>query len=311
MLPTHSHPGRRSRFCVSGGEYCKTVLDYALEFKNYPFIKFLMDHGYIWFDSGNDQEYFQTFGAGTSIERRQIGSIDSGFLYKLKQEDALRVELIALACDHRDIQTLEKLRARENPQLYYRAHYLSALHPDFDGNYNERMVKHIAKANDYVLDYFTEPFKIRDHVNYDDGSKRSHTFMFPYISQLLDYLIIARSQFAETAVKKAIKHNKETYQKLCELILSVKNDPRYEKEYMKDIWIKSCEQDLDFFENGSIVMFRALYSNIDKNNYIDGIITNVPHITKLPTSPALKHLVEELNDSYIKIRDLKEHLEEI
>lgn len=298
---------RADKLILNSDEYCKTVLDYALEFGNYELIKFLMDNHYIWFDSRKDQDYIQTFGAGTSIERRKIGYIDYGLEGKLKTEDELRINLIALAADRKDIKMLNQLRARENPQLYYRAHYLSAQHPDFDSFYNERMVKHIASSSDEVLDYFTDSFEIRDQVRYKDGSNRVHTFLFPYISQLLDLLIAAKSSFTETALKKAIKYNAKTYKRLRELILSVKNDERYSAEYMKDLWVKVCKEDFDFFDDGSIVMFRAIYSDTN----VDGIITNVAHVTKTPSLPRLKSLVDELNESYLHIKNLKEKLGDI
>ncbi len=80
---------------------------------------------------------------------------------------------------------------------------------------------------------------------------------------------------------------------------------------MKDLWIKACEQNLDFHENGDIVMFTAYYSTMNEQNQVDGIITNVAHVTKIPTSPILKHLAEELNESYDAIRNIRDHLEEI
>lgn len=298
---------RTDKLILNSDEYCKTVLDYALEFENYEFMKFLMDNHYIWFDSRKDNDYIETFGAGTSIERRKIGYVDCGLEGKLKTEDELRITLIALATDHNDIKMLNELRARENPQLYYNAHFLNGAHPDFDSVYNERMVKHIASSSEEVLDYFTDSFEIRDHVRYKDGSDRAHTFMFPYISQLLDLLIENESSFAETALKKAIKYNAKTYKRLRELILSVRKDERYSAEYMKDLWIEDCKKDFDFFDNGSIVMFRAIYSRMDAN----GIITNVAHATKTPKPPILKHLVEELNESYANIKNLKENLGDI
>ena len=45
---------RADKLILNSDEYCKTVLDYALEFANYELIKFLMDHNYIWFDSRKD-----------------------------------------------------------------------------------------------------------------------------------------------------------------------------------------------------------------------------------------------------------------
>lgn len=303
---------RADKLILNCDEYCKTVLDYALEFRNYEFIKYLMDKEYIWFDSRKDNDYVLTFGAGTSIERRKVDLVDYGLESKLKKEDELRLNLIALAADNKDIEMLNKLRARENPQLYYRAHYLGVGNQlNFDSCYNERMVKHIASSSEETLDYFTDSFEIRDYVRYKDGSKRVHTFMFPYISRLLDLLIKNKSPFAETALKKALKYNKQTYNRLCELISSVKNDERYAEEYMKDIWKKVCEEDFDFYDNGDIVSFSARVLETPAKNQIIGIITNVAKVTETPFSPILKHLGEELNDSYDNIKNLKEHLEEI
>ncbi len=89
--------------------------------------------------------------------------------------------------------------------------------------------------------------------------------------------------------------------------MSVKNDERYSAEYMKDWWLADCEQALRFFDNGSIVIFSAIFSHGD----IDGMITNVAHATKTPSSPVLKHRVDELNESYCKIKNLKENLGDI
>ena len=173
------------------------------------------------------------------------------------------------------------------------------------------MVKHIASSSEEILDYFTDSFEIRDRFRYKNGSDRVHTFLFPYISQLLDLLIATKSPFAETALKKAIKHNEKTYKRLRELIVSVKNDEYYDKhfpeEYANVLWLADCKRDLYFFDNGSIVMFSATFAHTG----LDGIITNVAHATKMPSSPILKHLVDELNESYLKIKNLKESLEEL
>ena len=302
---------RADKLVLNSDEYGKTVLDYALEFGNYEFIKFLMANKYIWFDSGNDRDYVLTFGAGTSIQRRPSNLIDYDLESQLRFKDELRINLIALAADNNDFGMLTALRARENPQLYFRAHYLSGQHPDFSVGYSERMIKHIAKSSEYVLDYFTDPFEIRDQTRYRDGSSRTHTFMFPYISKLLDQLVATNSKFTETALKKAKKHNDATYKKLRELILAIKNDEEYAPEYRKGLWISICQQDLDFYDDGDIVMFKAFLSPFATMRQIDGIITNVPHVTKIPSSPILKHLAEELNDSYMRIKDITQHLEEI
>ena len=301
---------RADKLILNQDEYCKTVLDYALEFGNYDLLKFLMNKKYIWFDSRNDNDYVINFGAGTSIQKRDI-SFDYGLQAKLNEEDQLRLNLITLAADHNDPTILEELRARENIQMYYLAHYLSGQHPDFEKSYDERMVRHISKSSDEVLDYFTDEFEIRDRVRYKDGRDAKHIYMFPHISELLDFIIEGKSQFAETALKKAIKHNKSTYKKLSELIVKLKNDEYYSQDYMKDLWVKHCKEELSFSDNGNIISFRGIYTSLVSKTSPDGLITNIAHTTKTSTNPIIKHLIEELNDSYNQIKNLNEHIEEL
>lgn len=268
-------------------EYGKTVLDYAIEFSNYEFLKFLMDKNYIWFDSRRDNDYIMTFGAGTSIQR--IKSMDD-LQYKLATEDQLRLNIISLAADHNDLKTLENLRAREIPELYYKAHYLSCKHPDFNAHYDKAMVSHIAKSSCEVLNYFTDPFEIRDQIRYKDGSKRKHTFVFPYISQLLNMLVENNSSFLKTALEKAIVHNEATMEKLSLLIKeSINNDC-----YNSDSWKK----EVDFFKNGNIVSFRDTLA-------VTGIITNIANVTKESKDAQVNRLIKKLNESYNSICNIK------
>jgi hypothetical protein len=145
--------------------------------------------------------------------------------------------------------------------------------------------------------------------------------MFPYISKLLDLLISANSPFAETALKKAIKHNKTTYRRIREQILNIKNDKEFSEEYYierglktcwrSDLWLGCCKDDLRFYENGDIIMFHGFYyTNIVKKP-LKRIYTNVARVTKNPVSPKLRKLAEELNESYLAVKNISEHLEEI
>ena len=281
-------------------EYGKTVLEYAIEFRNYDFLKFLMDKNYIWFDSRKDKDYYMTFGAGTSIQRIKFEESSDGVFirqpemndlqFKLATEDQLRMYIISLAADHNDLKMLEKLRAREIPELYYKAHYLSCAHPDFNVHYDKAMISHIAKSSDKVLDYFTDPFEIRDQIQYKDGSKRRHTFVFPYISQLLNMLIENNSTFLETALEKAIAHNETTLESLSSLIKQSINSGCY--------YNNGWKREFDFFEDGNIVSFRDCFA-------VTGIITNIANVTKESKDDQVNSLIERLNRSYNKIRNIK------
>lgn len=121
---------REDKLILNSDEYGNTVIDYAIRFKNYKFLKFLIEKGFIWFDCGDCNKYALTFGAGTSIEKRKSFKIDNSLQYNLEMKDELRKEIIALAVQNKDIDILDKMRARELPTLYVEAHYLSGTHPN-------------------------------------------------------------------------------------------------------------------------------------------------------------------------------------
>ncbi len=287
-------------------EYCKTVLDYAVEFGNYDLIKYLIDNNYIWFDDGSDTPHFRYFRAGTSIEPRPHSEVDYGLFHALNEKNELRRNLIILAIDQNDIQMLKYLHAEADAELYSSisgSGYLSHYPYDFDKFYGLDMLQHIADSSEYVLDYFTDPFVIENHA-----SQRvwTHKFFFPPISSLLDLLVAQKSIFTETALKKALKHNKETYDQLLHLIKLVKDD----KYYKQDLWKESCKENITFDENSNMISFHTI-TLCQKPNHMEGIITNIVHISNFPCSPILKHLAEEINELYDTIRNIGEHLEEI
>lgn len=280
-------------------EFGLNILEYAIQFQNYKFIKFLMDKGYIWFDSRKDCDYVMTFGAGTSIRKINLKDRGNGIFTlnpefddlqnMLATEDQLRLHIIALACDNNDLDMLEKLRAREIPELYYKAHFLSCSHPDFNSNYDAKTVEHIAKSSNRILEYFTDSFEIRDNIKYKDGSKRKHTFVFPFISQLLDFLISNGHPFANKALRKMIDYNFSVYEKLNNLIENSLEDGCY----YGDIW----KNELDFYDNGNIVSFRNPLA-------VTGIITNIATVTRNSSNAETKELIDKLRETYSEIKNL-------
>lgn len=292
---------KKDKPILNPDEYGKTVLEYAIMFGNYDFLKFLINKNYIWFDSRKDKDYIMTFGAGTNIQRIKFEEHDNGVFirkpdmndlqYKIATEDQLRMYIISFAADHNDISMLKKLRAREIPELYYKAHYLCCTCPNFDVHYDKNMVSHIAKSSDKVLNYFTDPFEIRDEIRYKDGSNRKHIFVFPYISQLLDMLIENNSSFLKTALEKSIVHNESTREKLKLLIKESINNGCYYEDYWK--------KEVVFHENGNIVHFRDTLA-------VAGIITNIARTTKESANSQINQLIKKLNDSYNGIKHITE-----
>lgn len=332
---------REDKLILNFDEYGKTVIDYALEFKNFEFLKYLIENRYIWFvDVVTDpQDFFKAginFGVGTSIERRpwqerdvirwhvSCPENDRGFesrhpqemdtlQYKLAGNDDLRMQMISLALEHGEVEMLHQLRAREIPSLYH-ACYLSCSSADCDSYYNEDMVNHIAKAGEEILDYFSEEFDTKDILG------KTNIFMFPYMTNLIDILIKENSPYLEKVLRASLKHNRNVYKKLEKL---KRDSTEYYKKYYEEIsqfrdaagvlhrtkdeeWVKSC---VDSTISG-IVEETDFYENGNIIRYRDGgtqdgLITNIIRVNENSDKKEIECLIQKVNDLYSKIREKK------
>lgn len=293
---------REDKLILNPDEYGKTVIDYALDFKNYKLIKYLIKNNYIWFDSRKEDQYCMTFGAGTSIERRNPIDVDTFFQYARLQDDQLRMDVIALAVKNKDKQILDELRAREIPELYYKVNFWNCSQLNFYENYNEDMVEQVIGASDEILDYFTDSFEIDLRIKFKDGIKRSNRFIFPYISEVLDGLIENNHSFTEIALKKCIKHNKKTYESLKKMIEeSIEKElERYnfgDAEYLKQCRPEAINRvlsDFEYNENGRIIAFRGFAVGT-------GIVTNIACTDAESKDVKIQYLINELKEYFDKI----------
>lgn len=293
---------REDKLILNPDEYGKTVIDYAIEFNNYELIKYLIENNYIWFDSREEDAYGMTFGAGTSIQRRNPLDVDTFLQYKGLHDDQLRMNIIALAVKNKDRQILDELRAREIPQLYYKVHYWSGSQLDFNENYNEDMVNQIAAASNEIIDYFTDTFEIDDRIKFKDGAKRTNKFIFPYISELLDGLIENNHSFAEIALNKCIQHNKKTYELIKQMIPEAIEKELERYDFGDEKYLEQCRPsvfsrvlgDFDFNENGQIISFRGLAVG-------NGIVTNIACTGVESKDFKMQYLMNELKEYYHKI----------
>ena len=208
---------------------------------------------------------------------------------RLTEDDRLRIQVIPLACDNRDLKMLRDLRAREIPGLYFRANYLSCSHPEVDSHYDPSVVKRIADSDNEILEYFTDSFDIQSSQNCCDKNGKERTFVYPYISQLLDFLIAEGKPFANRALEKMIEHSKATLDKLNGLI----NDSLQSECYDENSW----RENYDFYDDGNFVSFR------NKRTY-DGIITNIAAVSKKSDDPHTQMLINSLNEIYEQIKNL-------
>ena len=294
---------REDKLILNSDEYGNTVIDYAIRFKNYQFLKFLIEKGFIWFDCGDLNEYAFTFGAGTSIEKRKSFKIDNSLQYNLEMKDELRKEIIALAVQNKDIDILDKMRARELPTLYVEAHYLSGTHPNIKKYYNKNLVNSIIKADYEIIDYFTDEFEIIDKVKYRNKIKRCDTYLFPFISDVVNGLINNNNGFTEIALKKIILHNQNTYDLLISLIdncittnldrCNFEHTEYYEKEITKSVL-----KYFDYIDDGNIVSFSDTLNT-------KGIITNIVYVDAESSNPLINHLIGEINNLFDMIVNIK------
>lgn len=295
---------REDKLILNSDEYGKTVIDYALEFKNFEFLKFLMENEYIEFVGKDENKYIVNFGANTKIKRRPPLSMDTFLQNELFDNVKLRTQMISLAIENNALEMLDQLHAREIPSLYqyrYMAHMVALDSLDFDKHYDEDMVIQIANASEEILDYFFEEFEITDRVG------QTSKFMFPYMTELIDLLVEKKHIYAEEILRRALKHNQWAYHSIEKLIENVKNDCLKEylhhpdeiakKEMLKKEAIKDVMSRFDFYENDNLVSFNDRFAGIV-------FMTNIIHANKTSGQSRINSLIEKLNDYYDKIRDI-------
>lgn len=327
---------REDKLILKLDEYGKTVIDYALEFKNFGFLKFLMVNNYIWFvDVATDpKDYFRiyaamNFGAGTSIApssqqdrdtiRWRISCPQNNSHFEgrypcgadvlqtvLAGNDDLRMQIISLAIEYSEVDMLRQLRAREIPSLY-RACNLAYISADCDSYYNENMVKYIATAEEEILDYFSEEFEIVDRFG------RKNRFMFPFMSSLVELLIRDNSQYSEKMLRASIEHNGKVYKE----IKKWKGDStKYYQEYYEKISLdaggvsyRSKEEIRSLVDNtvNDLLKQMNLFENGNIVCYRDGGnktggVTNIVYINAKSNKSKIDSLIQEVNDWYERIR---------
>lgn len=300
-----SYVHRKDGIILNADEYGKTVIDYALEFKNYKFLRYLMEKGYIYFVGEDRRQYFNNFGAGTKIAKKtdlwkNINILDA----RLKEDHELRRKMIILAVQNDDIEMLNKLRAREIPALY-QAFTLACRMPELEEDRDEDMIDAVAHASNKVLDYFSEEFEIEDrlqHVN---------RFLFPYISEVLEVMIREGHEYTERVLKSVISHNQYTYEKLSELLESSASSysslfQNSYYDYTRESIIEKIMLYFQFNEEYDLVR----YLHTERKDGIDGILTNIVHVDAKAESYEINQLIEELNSLYERIRSIKPVIDE-
>lgn len=267
-----------SEHFLNPDEYDKTIIDYALEFENYDFLKYLMDNEYIWFVSKDPKkDYCSGFGAGTSVKRRPLGSskiLES----RLTEDDSLRRKLIALAIKNDDIEMLYKLKAREIPPMF-NLNVTYNHHIDYQKYCDTEMINTVSQANKKILDYFSEEITVKPVYG-----KFTFQCMFPFIGLLLEKMIKDKNQYTEIILKRCIEHNKAIYETI--------------KDYTGRVYGRGKNYYLGFQKSGNIISVYDL-------NQGDGTATNIIHVNENSNNAGISKLICELNKYYDEILVIK------
>ena len=277
-----SHDKKLWKFCINSedsiflnpDEYDKTILDYAFEFKNYEFLKYLVDNEYIWLVEQNPGERCgMSFYGGTSIKRRPLGNSKT-MEAQLTGDDSLRKKMIVLAIENNDVDMLDEFRAREIPLMYYKLHETEF--NKLSMYYDEDLIEAASRASEKVLDYFSGVITITP-----THGQAPFQCMYPFLGKIIEKLIEQKNPYADTLLRRCIEHNKGAYEKVKEL----KDQKCGEGKNARSMFR------LHFYQGSHV---------IEAFEQKDRIATNLIRIdTDLDSE-----LIKELNSYYDKILDI-------
>lgn len=297
-----SYMKREDKLFLNSDEYGKTVIDYAIEFKNYPFIKWLLDEEFIWLvDNSEYRQFGYSYGGGTSIEKRAPWDMDNAVPLQVKYDDQLRLKIIALALENEDYDVLEEFRARETPFLH-RVGYLND-RDDAYQYYNEDYIHAIANASDNVLEYFAKEFELVSNL------KWKSQFIYPFLGEVIEVLV-EDHQFkkAEFLAQHVLTHNQNTYEQVESLIniaYTAACDEWGDKltEDLKRALRLQIPKQIEYSEKNRMVSF---FDSMGKDKTPICYATNIVRVKVDKTKFPIKDVLLEINMWYDRVAALKE-----
>ena len=297
-----SYMKREDKMFLNSDEYGKTVIDYAIEFKNYPFIKWLLDEEFIWLvDNSEYRQFGYSYGGGTSIEKRAPWDMDNAVPLQVKYDDQLRLKIIALALENEDYDVLDEFRARETPFLH-RVGYLND-RDDAYQYYNEDYIHAIANASDNVLEYFAREFELVSNL------KWKSQFIYPFLGEVIEVLV-EDHQFkkAEFLAQHVLTHNQNTYEQVESLIniaYTAACDEWGDKltEDLKRALRLQIPKQIEYSEKNRMVSF---FDSMGKAKTPICYATNIVRVKVDKTKFPIKDVLLEINMWYDRVAALKE-----
>ena len=215
--------------------------------------------------------------------------------------DELRTHMIALAIQHKDMEMLENLHAREIPSLY-QVSFFSSPPKACNEYYNPKLMDALIHADDTILEYFSGEFEIADRVGFPNR------FLFPFMGELIERLLQNKNRFAEYMLRAAIRHNQYVYNQLESLLADAvgfykRLDYNMTNARIKDDFTKGILQDLKFFD-GDLVSYFALLPGTKK-----GLRSNIIQVNANSEDILTNRRISELNELYDSIHHITPNFE--
>lgn len=277
-------------------EFGKTVVDYAIEFKNYGFLKFLIENGYISFVS--QQGYVQelNFGAISNLKTRDYQQYT--FEEELYENKLLRSQLIALALESNDDSVLEELRAREVPtQLTMTLYDCSAV--KFNEYYDEHFLDVILRSKSKVFKYFCE-----EYYTESIWANGKFNWIFPFFGKLIEKAVKQKNSRTEFLLDVAIAHNEEAYDNLKKSVLNAAKKLKviYGNRGFTDA-IGGALRDFHLNEEKNVFTFYCPYAK-----EIEPVTRNIIKVSVHSAESKIQKKIDQLNEVYNKIVDIRNYL---
>lgn len=280
-------------------EFGKTVLDYALEFKNYGFIRFLIDNGYITLVSGNSSwKNSFDFGAETSIKTRPYDT--KTIHHEFDENVILRTQIISLALENNDYNVLYEMKAREIPPQYSVTPFNSA-YSKFNDYYDEHFIDTIISSKLKVVKYFCEEYIVDCQWHGEIYS----VWLYPFFGKLIEKAIKLKSNKLDLLLDTAIRHNEDIYNRLKKAILAVAKELKqnYFRNQSFQVVIKDALRDYKVHEDDNVVSFR--YHFVKES---DTILSNIICVDVSSKNSDIQTKIDKLNELYNNIIDIENHL---
>lgn len=282
---------REDRIAAYADEFGKTVLDYAIEFKNYKFIKFLINNKQISLVSEKTGYVdHPEFGAESLIKERPFShkTLNDEFY----ENKLLRTQILSLAIENNDVDILTKMKARvfvPQENMYYHSDILISEY--YDKNYIEQ----ISKSSGKIFDYFIEEYTTKIM-----NDKEEISWLFPFISELAVACIKEKKdEKAKKVLAAILKHNNNAFNQLHKQFLL------YAKQTKDEMYNISFKEAInyagrDYFigKEKNFVCLKPFHSEL---NYL---AFNIFNINVKSNDLIIDKKIDEINTVYEKLMNL-------